>query len=50
MHLCEAYWRNLFLFFYWKNEAMVNLKKAKAMYIQKQQELEKVCNEGCFLF
>ena len=31
-------------FLYWKNEAMANLKKAKAMYIQKQQELEKVCN------
>ena len=28
---------------------MVNLKKAKAMYIQKQQELEKVCYEDSFL-
>ena len=30
-----------------QNEALVNLKKAKQMYIQKQQELEKVCYNPC---
>ena len=30
-----------------QNEALVNLKKAKQMYFQKQQELEKVCYNPC---
>lgn len=37
-----------FHFWNFQNEALVNLEKAKKLYMQKQQELEKVCNEVRF--